>query len=523
MDLLRRFANPENAGAQYIEDLSTAYWLSESLFAALDTGLFDYLEEGAGTSAELALKTGTEPEALCRFLHVLEQMKLVGRFEDSWYNTRIASKYLTAGSPLSQTGNVSWRRALKEDWAALPDTLRAGGRVRFPESLSEKEMDARRRDYLSAMDAVVRPKLREILPMLPVPAESERPCRILDLGCGSGAFSAELIRYFGRSGTCAELCDIRQIVGITEEMIRTKDPDAADRTVFTALNLLDDEWELKSEQYDLILLSNIVHAYDGESEAVLRHAARLLSDDGILLLHDFFLEHDPLKSSLSDINMLINTYNGRSFSCKEIADILKQSALFVSPLIPLSGDTSVLFAAQSAEPLCRLNLNREQRIISPILDAGFDEVIPIDPEDIAVSEFAPVKCHFGCRSGGSKTCSVNDEMTPEELRTFLSGYSKAFLLTGEPPTDEFQRRALAAETAAFKAGFYKAFVFWAGPCSICPDCDPEEPCRNRTHHRPSMEGSGIDVFETARRAGVELKTLSERGEYIRYLSLLMLE
>lgn len=72
MDLLRRFANPENAGAQYIEDLSTAYWLSESLFAALDTGLFDYLEEGAGSAAELALKTGTEPEALCRFLHVLE-------------------------------------------------------------------------------------------------------------------------------------------------------------------------------------------------------------------------------------------------------------------------------------------------------------------------------------------------------------------------------------------------------------------------------------------------------------------
>ena len=49
--------------------------------------------------------------------------------------------------------------------------------------------------------------------------------------------------------------------------------------------------------------------------------------------------------------------------------------------------------------------------------------------------------------------------------------------------------------------------------------------------KPVMEGkgvlfkkfSGIDVFETARRAGVELKTLSERGEYIRYLSLLMLE
>jgi hypothetical protein len=38
-----------------------------------------------------------------------------------------------------------------------------------------------------------------------------------------------------------------------------------------------------------------------------------------------------------------------------------------------------------------------------------------------------------------------------------------------------------------------------------------------------MEGAGIDVFATARRAGLTLRTLREKGEYVRYFALLLLE
>ncbi|MGI6110372.1 MAG: DUF2284 domain-containing protein [Eubacteriaceae bacterium] len=548
MNLTRRLNNPEKCGAQYIEDLSTAYWLSESLFTALGLNLFEYLEDGTSSVSGLARKTGTDETALCRFLHVLEEMKLVGHYQDSWYNTRLTSEFLTRGSRASQLGNVHWRQALQEDWATLPEALKAGRRVHFPEAPSEEEMDVRRRDYLIAMDAVVRPKIAEILPMLPLLSSSQahnaasgKPFRILDLGCGSGAFSAGLVRYFRNAGSenvlsgkptvTAELCDIRQIIGITEDLVHSQDPDTADAMTFTALNLLDESWALggrdipdnTEQRYDLIVLSNIVHAYDSESAGILKRAAECLSDDGLILIHDFFLDHDPLKSALSDMNMFINTYNGRSFSSKETVAALTDDGLVCAPLIPLSGDTAVLFAARSEQALEKLNLSPESRLVQPILSLGFEEVIPVNPLEIAVSGFAPAKCHFGCRSGGSKTCSINDEMSPEETKRFLSGYKKAFLLTGEPPTDAFQRRALAAETLAFKENFYKAFVFWAGPCSICPQCDPEQPCSNRQHHRPSMEGSGIDVFKTASNAGIELKTLSERGEFIRYVALLMLE
>ena len=54
----------------------------------------------------------------------------------------------------------------------------------------------------------------------------------------------------------------------------------------------------------------------------------------------------------------------------------------------------------------------------------------------------------------------------------------ALLLEGEPPTRDFQKRVLAAEREAFLAGFYKAFAYWAGPCSICPACAEDGTCRN---------------------------------------------
>ena len=105
----------------------------------------------------------------------------------------------------------------------------------------------------------------------------------------------------------------------------------------------------------------------------------------------------------------------------------------------------------------------------------------------------------------------------------LASYSRAFLIKGTPGTGEFQRKILEAERLAFTGGFHKAFAFWAGPCHICPSCDLEKPCLNTKNRRPSMEGSGIDVFETVRNNGETLKTLATKDEFIKYYGLLLLE
>jgi predicted metal-binding protein len=105
----------------------------------------------------------------------------------------------------------------------------------------------------------------------------------------------------------------------------------------------------------------------------------------------------------------------------------------------------------------------------------------------------------------------------------VKDYKKALLLEGEPPAKDFQARVLQAERAAFKAGFHKAFSFWAGPCSLCESCAGNGRCTNTANSRPSMEGAGIDVFETARNAGATLKTLGRKDEFVKYFALLLLE
>ncbi|WP_195270581.1 5-hydroxy-benzimidazole O-methyltransferase BzaC [Eubacterium sp. 1001713B170207_170306_E7] len=512
--------DPNTSGGQYLEDLSTAYWYSESLFAALDMGLFELLEKSSVSLPELAEALSCDESSLSRYLHLLKTLDLVDRYENKWSNTTLSSTYLIKGKPLYQGNSILWRREIRADWDTLKPALEAGRRVHFPSGdVSEAEMDARREEYITAMDNIVKLKAPEVLEFF---GNGVQPgARILDVGAGSGAFALGFLEKF--EDTRATLVDIRQVLPQTQKLVEKSGLRDKSRVLFHEQNILEPDWQLEGS-YDLIILSNIVHAYaEEEISCILKTVSGLLSEEGILLIHDFFLDHWDIKAAFSDINMFINTYNGRVFESKWVDQTLKNYRLSTTGLIPLQTDTAVIFAARAQDTLDRLTITPVQKILQPIKAIGFDKVIPYNPRDVVVAPFAKNKCKFGCRSWDKKHCSTNQEMSADETRAFVNSFSKALLLKSEPPTGDFQRKALRAETLAFKAGYYKAFVFWAGPCSICPDCDLTAPCNNRAHSRPSMEGSGIDVFATVKKAGESLKTLSERGEVIKYYALLLLE
>ena len=81
------------------------------------------------------------------------------------------------------------------------------------------------------------------------------------------------------------------------------------------------------------------------------------------------------------------------------------------------------------------------------------------------------------------------------------------------------------EGEMFKDGYYKAFVFLAGPCRLCKKCGAleDKTCAHAEAARPSMEGCGIDVYQTARNNGFFIQTLSERSEVRNIYSLMMVD
>lgn len=505
----------QDTGPQYLEDLATGYWFSEVLFTAVETDLFSLVGEKGTTVEELSGALHANQHGVERFLQALCAMGLVVSEGRRYFNTKLSNDYLLPGKDQYQGDSILWRKYLRPGWNGLKDCLEKGGRVDYAGNDVPSDKIERIQKYIRAMDGIAKIKAREIVRFF-----ESRPVKgeILDVGAGSGAIAAAFLELFPL--TKAVFIDLPDVLDQSRELLSGRGLDG--RLQYCPANILE-PWPVKKRSFDLVILSNILHAYSGkELPHILLSAADCLGKDGVLLIHDFFREHCPEKAALSDLNMFINTYNGRVFSGKEIQEQLLHLGLFCTELLPLKTDTAVLFASKDTSAAGSLHLDPTDLLVSRIRARGFKKVYRVKTEDIHIPGWTDLRCRFGCDRYGNPHCPPNSP-SPEKTREIVKDFKHALLLEGEPPTKTFQLRVLQAEREAFNAGFHKAFSYWAGPCSLCESCTGKGPCKNTVHARPSMEGAGIDVFETARRAGASLRTLQSKDEFVKYFALMLVE
>jgi len=156
------------------------------------------------------------------------------------------------------------------------------------------------------------------------------------------------------------------------------------------------------------------------------------------------------------------------------------------------------------------------------LKSGATSVMQIHPSSVVTAPWVRWKCQFGCGGYDSSYCCPPHTPTFEETRKVLDSYYRALLfhiktsLTRgrESLLKKYRHSLIDLEGEMFKDGYYKAFVFLAGPCDVCKECskDAGEPCINRYRARPSMEACGIDVFQTVRNNGFHIETLRDESE-----------
>jgi predicted metal-binding protein len=156
------------------------------------------------------------------------------------------------------------------------------------------------------------------------------------------------------------------------------------------------------------------------------------------------------------------------------------------------------------------------------LEGGATKVKPIHPCTVVTAPWVRWKCQFGCGGYDYSYCCPPHSPTPEETREVLDSYHRAILFHVETSLipgrerllKKFRHMLVDLEGEMFKDGYYKAFVFLAGPCDVCRECGrvTGEACRDRYRARPSMEACGIDVFQTARSNGFHIETLRDRTE-----------
>jgi len=280
----------------------------------------------------------------------------------------------------------------------------------------------------------------------------------------------------------------------------------------------------RGQQFDLILLSNILHAY-GEREArkLLEDAVHCLAPDGTVLIHDYLADQhgsSPLKGRLYDLHMMLNTYNGRVYPLEELMGMLDASGLKSSQHLHLRTDTSFLLARRDG-PIGRRLFTHRDMLSARAKGLGFKFARIIETREVAIEPWVRLKCRFGCsRYDFSLTCPP---FSPDEekMKEILSRYSHALLVQGTPPSKRFHERLLSIERFFFLNGHSEALAFGAGPCPVCSECPPEGRCRFPELARPSLESCGVDVYETGRRAGLLLKPVTHRLGYVKYVGLVL--
>lgn len=552
--------DPSCVDYQYFENLSTAYWQSEVLFSALELKLFDHIENNGTTTRKLSALSGCTEDGLHRLIKAMQRMELIGESDGLWFNSQAARRYLVAKSPSYMGDLFLYRRTMQDNFRLLTRKIARdesdaaiGGQsdvmadvmadhAAEPVSDSVDNYAERNFNYVKSLDQLARQKSKEILEIL-IRETCEPP--VLDIGGGAGSLCRFLVAWLSGSERKKEILhhvpdtlskalpeapgSLPGVLMDLPEVIEVARKIYPDETDWQGIETIAADFRFftfpKERSFGLIVMSNFLHAY-GQKEArrLLEKAIGLLKPGGKILIHDYFPDRqgrNPRKGAIYDLAMMLNTYDGRCHETSSVVSWLDAAGIRKSVVIDLETDSTLILAGE--------NLSADHLVPMPFqwadiaVTAGFRRAVPIPAEKIVTAPWVRLKCRYGCRGFGKGLQCPPNGRDDIETKRLLNSYKWALLLEGTPPGRQFHQRLLDIEKKAFLSGLHKAFVLGAGPCTVCDKCPGEGACSRGDLARPSMEASGIDVYETAKAADLYLAPVKEKRQYVKYIGLLLLE
>jgi predicted metal-binding protein len=493
-------------------DLTGGYRMFRVMEEALRSGVIDLLEAEERSIEEVLAATSLQPGAGRRFVDLLVNVGLLEQYDDKLFLSRFSRSYLSRTSATSQRHVLEFEPTLMDNWRRIGTVLEQGQGALIREQ-TPQEYSERLQLYQRAMGeaAVVRSReLWDAITRLPEQGI------IIDIGAGDGTYLREfLARHPLWRGIACDLPDVcAQITadGIPESMTlhpcNILDPQELGRLV-----------EIYRGRAGLLLLSNLCHCYGpAENQTLLDQAGEMLTEDGLLIVHDFYRDADSF-GALYDLHMLVNTWNGRCYSTSETAAMLQGAGFPHSTVIELPSRSLALVATRNS---MYQGVSSLFGLKSYALAHGFFAAVELDPTTIRSQAWVRAKCSYGCSQYGRRWSCPPHSLDQAGFEELLGNYSRAVLVAGQPPLSAFQEHLLGLEKEAFLGGFKKALVFSGGPCCWCEEC-PTDRCSHPEKRRPSLESCGCDVFALAEQCGIPVAPLRNSDDFVQYIGLLLVD
>lgn len=167
--------------------------------------------------------------------------------------------------------------------------------------------------------------------------------KLLDVGGGSGIYAATMVNAHPQ--LTASILEQAPVDAIARSEIAKH--DLSDRIKVTTADMFRDAWPLDT---DILLFSNVLHDWDfPEVKLLLQKAADTLPKDGLLIIHEAFLNNDksgPLPVAEYSA-LLMNITQGKCYTPNEYGKLLEPLGFKVGPYEDTIADRGFMTATKS--------------------------------------------------------------------------------------------------------------------------------------------------------------------------------
>lgn len=267
-----------------LADTMVALLLARALMAATQLGVFEALEDGPLTPAEVALRCGLHEVASDRLLFALAGAGYLRERRGCYALARVARRWMLRSSAQSLHDATLHRYLDLSFLNHAEDYARTGIPLDYHAALTPAEWTIYERGQRSHAAFTA----REVAARTPAP---RHPTVMLDVGGGHGLFSAALCRR--HPGLRATVLDLPDAERACVEAI-AREP-AGDRISFRAGDARVDD--LGVDAFDLVLVANLAHHFDSQlNHALMRRAGAALRPGGWVAILDVERASTPARA-----------------------------------------------------------------------------------------------------------------------------------------------------------------------------------------------------------------------------------
>jgi len=327
-----------------IQQMFLGFWISRTIFAGVEVGVFDELAKGPASAEVLAYRLRLHPRALERLLNALVALGLLTLGNGRYANTPEADAYLVKDRPTYLGGAVEHMARLHwRLWEHLPDAIREN-------SPRMKQVFGPTFDLFQALAADpqrLRAFVQGITLTLPTAMEIveaydfSRHRLLLDVGGGSGVLCVAAVQRYPHLR--AIVLEQPLVAAVARETVETH--GVADR-----VSVVEGDFFRKETMptgADVLALGWVLHDLSPqEALHVLRNCYAVLAPGGAILVCEKVLNEDrtgPLFPALLNLHDLITT-GGEERTAKEYQGWLEEAGFSDCSVHTLRGPRDIIVA-----------------------------------------------------------------------------------------------------------------------------------------------------------------------------------